>query len=150
MLECKLRQYRVGRVPDRELIDTCWNVNQNFRYHRWSIPHRINRYMLECKSCCNCTRNTCGSRINRYMLECKSWQGIMTRIQLTELIDTCWNVNSILMDSWECGAVELIDTCWNVNKDISASAGSEYNELIDTCWNVNLHEWSRITLPHVN
>ena len=38
--------------------------------------------------------------------------------ELTELIDTCWNVNSVLMDSWEFGAVELIDTCWNVNQPI--------------------------------
>ena len=71
--------------------------------------------MLECKLCGSSSVRTHGFRINRYMLECKLCNAVGTISNVTELIDTCWNVNR-LMHLTKCGVSgELIDTCWNVN-----------------------------------
>ena len=34
-----------------------------------------------------------------------------------ELIDTCWNVNSLYTSFRQTDKQELIDTCWNVNRN---------------------------------
>ena len=64
---------RAGKsCKNNELIDTLWNVNQKkgSNYSRTDI--RINRYIMECKSCKN---------------------AIPLSIRSIELIDTLWNVN---------------------------------------------------------
>ena len=37
-----------------------------------------------------------------------------------ELIDTCWDVNSVHDESSRIQALELIDTCWDVNTEITS------------------------------
>ena len=79
-------------------------------------------------------------------------------VQIKELIDTLWNVNTNSTEKISSPAPELIDTLWNVNlffrlnaflnsrinryimecKCISEiESGSASIELIDTLWNVN-------------
>ena len=56
-----------------------------------------------------------------------------------ELIDTLWNVNSVLPHGIPfCCICELIDTLWNVNFIYGISVISINCELIDTLWNVNI------------
>ena len=50
------------------------------------------------------------------MLECKYIRWISIFFLLSELIDTCWNVNMLVVQELKDGDGELIDTCWNVNK----------------------------------
>ena len=71
MLECKLALVAWIMMLMRELIDTCWNVNQG----------------QICQKCWQMFR------INRYMLECKSDKSNQNAKIFIELIDTCWNVN---------------------------------------------------------
>ena len=59
-------------------------------------------------------------------------------IEHSELIDTCWDVNTRFIVSNPYLNIELIDTCWDVNlhdKDVNPTGEAE---LIDTCWNVNI------------
>ena len=62
---------REVKIMEIELIDTCWDVN--FLKRR--------EFMAQQK------------RINRYMLGCKFGYRIYLRRQDCELIDTCWDVN---------------------------------------------------------
>ena len=55
-----------------------------------------------------------------------------------ELIDTCWNVNTLCSTTSMEATLELIDTCWNVNMSRGRKVKIKDKELIDTCWNVNL------------
>ena len=76
-------------------------------------------------------------RINRYIMECKyhTVRGRCCRIM--ELIDTLWNVNSVMLYEKFPMEKELIDTLWNVNfSDPDLDLYLKY-ELIDTLWNVN-------------
>ena len=53
--------------------------------------------------------------INRYIMECK-WKSMNGMGQSgRELIDTLWNVNSMLFRPDLYVTPELIDTLWNVN-----------------------------------
>ena len=71
------------------------------------------------------------------MLECKSPCSFIKHKNLLELIDTCWNVNTVDALSSDVTCTELIDTCWNVNVSSAWIALIIPGELIDTCWNVN-------------
>ena len=56
------------------------------------------------------------SRINRYMLGCKCFHYCIITIRIfQELIDTCWDVNSLKPSIVYPPSSELIDTCWDVN-----------------------------------
>ena len=88
------RQATPGHHQAAELIDTCWDVNPfDWSMSAWN-DKRINRYMLGCKwgICYFFCDYRCW--INRYMLGCKLiyHRGIYTHP--SELIDTCWDVNS--------------------------------------------------------
>ena len=48
-------------------------------------------------------------------MECKYDWNIVTRYGTYELIDTLWNVNSLLAMAKNGKIPELIDTLWNVN-----------------------------------
>ena len=71
MLGCKLLSQSFSLSALRELIDTCWDVNDVyiFKCNHW-LPG-INRYMLGCKYCWK-------------------YSGVK---RMYELIDTCWDVN---------------------------------------------------------
>ena len=56
---------------------------------------RINRYMLGCKFNYFVNLSHCLPRINRYMLGCKCNSLLSLDLLLLELIDTCWDVNSV-------------------------------------------------------
>ena len=58
---------------------------------------------------------------------------------MSELIDTCWNVNKSVYIIIEHMKIELIDTCWNVNSIGTSLALIFSTELIDTCWDVNIN-----------
>ena len=53
-------------------------------------------------------------RINRYMLGCKYGSG-GGDFDISELIDTCWDVNIAGAMTVASVTSELIDTCWDVN-----------------------------------
>ena len=58
-------------------------------------------------------------------------------MRYNELIDTCWNVNTLCSTTSMEATLELIDTCWNVNEYANKLIDIINDELIDTCWNVN-------------
>ena len=76
-------------------------------------------------------------RINRYIMECKSEKLSISAIMVAELIDTLWNVNSFIFINPLGSFPELIDTLWNVNKQMLIKRQKSQRELIDTLWNVN-------------
>ena len=73
MLGCKSLLCVHDCKTNRELIDTCWDVNMHILEHLKRFRLRINRYMLGCKSACQ--GNVC--------------------CFCSELIDTCWDVNEV-------------------------------------------------------
>ena len=75
------------------LIDTWWNVNEEFTNYLKEAGFSFNRYMVECESF-------------------KSWQIMCLAVVL---IDTWWNVNSNEEALNRYMAYVLIDTWWNVN-----------------------------------
>ena len=77
------------------------------------------------------------------MLECKFSSTGKNTHTYVELIDTCWNVNSVCISQAALESGELIDTCWNVNVYIGRKGISDIDELIDTCWNVNHHHFRK-------
>ncbi len=94
MLGCKLLSQSFSLSALRELIDTCWDVNDVyiFKCNHW-LPG-INRYMLGCKW--------------------RRQDNICYRLR-QELIDTCWDVNLYTDVCKRLQESELIDTCWDVN-----------------------------------
>ena len=58
----------------------------------------------------------------------------------TVLIDTWWNVNTVLHQSPVRISQVLIDTWWNVNKVVTQMYSKSSTVLIDTWWNVNRYE----------
>ena len=60
----------------------------------------------------------------------------LTRCSMV-LIDTQWNVNSVVTDLQDRREAVLIDTQWNVNIFSSKSTKKDESVLIDTQWNVN-------------
>ncbi len=80
--------------------------------------------MLECKFGMVPQAEVYLERINRYMLECKLKKRCAVHMIYTELIDTCWNVNSIGTSLALIFSTELIDTCWDVNINITLSEKS--------------------------
>ena len=40
-----------------------------------------------------------------------------------ELIDTCWDVNTVSSNIIQMTEAELIDTCWDVNIVVSSQSG---------------------------
>ena len=57
--------------------------------------------------------------------------------QVTVLIDTWWNVNTVSITKENGVTTVLIDTWWNVNVFKSNRNIRRYIVLIDTWWNVN-------------
>ena len=76
-----MRQYHVGRVP--ELIDTCWNVNQQLFKFSLAIESDFDIVKELIDTCWNVNPST----------------PIVDIIPFSELIDTCWNVNYELIES---------------------------------------------------
>ena len=74
-MECKSKLLSCNRDVLTELIDTLWNVNEDWDFTVKGLS-RINRYIMECKW----QRNTSGFQSHR------------------ELIDTLWNVNDLVDD----------------------------------------------------
>ena len=73
------------------------------------------------------------------MLGCKLKRIPVRCNHVSELIDTCWDVNNHeTVPCWQ-GTGELIDTCWDVNLRGSRSVRTHGFELIDTCWDVNIN-----------
>ena len=60
---------------------------------------------------------------------------------VSELIDTCWDVNCDVTVSCKALCIELIDTCWDVNEPKPLTEEQREEELIDTCWDVNTGLW---------
>ena len=54
-----------------------------------------------------------------------------------ELIETLWNLNSVLLRVDCMIILELIETLWNVNYLLTISKAFASFELIETLWNVN-------------
>ena len=52
------------------------------------------------------------------MLGCKYHPVLFCFAELAELIDTCWDVNSLTAFFNSFMLLELIDTCWDVNQVI--------------------------------
>ena len=48
------------------------------------------------------------------------------------------------------GLTELIDTCWNVNEDVGGRRLKKWKELIDTCWNVNVFQMRSMKVSQPN
>ena len=71
MLGCKYGRNLKRTASIRELIDTCWDVNELLCVSEALTDAGINRYMLGCKS--PFSARVAGSipGINRYMLGCK-------------------------------------------------------------------------------
>ena len=114
---------------------------------------------MECKSRMKAWKAKDFTRINRYIMECKSCSRGRLLPGLSELIDTLWNVNEGIPLKKEKNTLELIDTLWNVNdgkKEEFVKKVLGINryimeckwqiclrkigyswELIDTLWNVN-------------
>ena len=71
-------------------------------------------------------------------MECKFYWVFPRNIDLGELIDTLWNVNSIFYCEESGRSSELIDTLWNVNYIYVKKIEGWKDELIDSLWNVNV------------
>ena len=56
--------------------------------------------MLECKLTNFKITAEQAKRINRYMLECKYDTDDSEQDNTEELIDTCWNVNTLILMTW--------------------------------------------------
>ena len=54
--------------------------------------------------------------INRNIVECKFRKTGSYQKQLSELIETLWNVNAIISTGRSSPVDELIETLWNVNE----------------------------------
>ena len=94
MVECEWTVLLWIYRPYPVLIDTWWNVNDDFILHSCHITG-FNRYMVECEY-----ENS------------KRYSSQMIRV----LIDTWWNVNPFSARSCAHSAIiVLIDTWWNVN-----------------------------------
>ena len=59
------------------------------------------------------------------------------RGNISDLIDTQWNVNNVIRGSTHLLNPDLIDTQWNVNFKTMSVFGVQAVDLIDTQWNVN-------------
>ena len=68
----------------------------------------------------------------------------------TELIDTCWDVNTVCILYRYPIHTELIDTCWDVNSGVYFEFKLTYTELIDTCWDVNFSGYHTIDVDNWN
>ena len=72
------------------------------------------------------------------MLGCKFSKRLWQQALWQELIDTCWDVNLVLLVYLYMFIRELIDTCWDVNMIKRRERHIRSGELIDdTCWDVN-------------
>ena len=78
------------------LIDTWWNVNQEFVDSLLQL-----------------------SGFNRYMVECEFNIGFFCDNKSDVLIDTWWNVNIKFVTHCAAALTVLIDTWWNVNIPIA-------------------------------
>ena len=96
------------------LIDTWWNVNQEFVDSLLQL-----------------------SGFNRYMVECEFNIGFFCDNKSDVLIDTWWNVNQLGNGRKMVVAFVLIDTWWNVNIKFVTHCAAALTVLIDTWWNVN-------------
>ena len=72
-------------------------------------------------------------------MECKYDWNIVTRYGTYELIETLWNVNTVLSLASAGAMSELIETLWNVNCRTLLNYNHGSGELIETLWNVNKH-----------
>ena len=75
------------------LIDTWWNVNEEFTNYLREAGFSFNRYMVECELSLFLYISDSFSRFNRYMVECEFFDIIKCTLTYTVLIDTWWNVN---------------------------------------------------------
>ena len=78
------------------LIDTWWNVNSVLNFPCVKIRFGFNRYMVECKLPCMSFFISSQSCFNRYMVECKSVCQSSNAKRCIVLIDTWWNVNTLV------------------------------------------------------
>ena len=70
-------------------------------------------------------------------MECKSKNVARSRLGISELIETLWNVNEGAVNLGIQKSSELIETLWNVNHfHYLITQGGRF-ELIETLWNVN-------------
>ena len=70
-------------------------------------------------------------------MECKCGFTTENFYRSSELIETLWNVNTILTTLFIGTVPELIETLWNVNYFIFGNFIKGDRELIETLWNVN-------------
>ena len=114
IVECKLQNIIGVSITDVDLIDTQWNVNKlaSITGQDWS---RFNRYIVECKFCMNTINERIHYRFNRYIVECKYFLQLIQGIHVCDLIDTQWNVNTVIGTIIATWGIDLIDTQWNVN-----------------------------------
>ena len=71
------------------------------------------------------------------MVECEYFYFTCRYRFTTVLIDTWWNVNTIVVTTVDITSSVLIDTWWNVNKLRDTPVLADRIVLIDTWWNVN-------------
>ena len=67
--ECILKISRIIIIC--VLIDTWWNVNEEFTNYLREAGFSFNRYMVECESVWLRFRDIIGRCFNRYMVECE-------------------------------------------------------------------------------
>ena len=95
MLECKLIMRTINNFIGERINRYMLECKSTQKFYILNYQDRINRYMLECKWMCVTDLCSLIMRINRYMLECKSTFGARVTTRVIELIDTCWNVNTV-------------------------------------------------------
>ena len=92
-------------------------VECELTYHKsiFADSKSFNRYMVECEFFIIKTVIHFFTSFNRYMVECElnAYQGYT--LQAVVLIDTWWNVNTLLHEPMFRTGHVLIDTWWNVN-----------------------------------
>ena len=81
--------------------------------------------------------------LNRNILECKCDIFYSQRQKQIVLIETYWNVNSLMPEPPLMPESVLIETYWNVNAQRRAVACRELSVLIETYWNVNVVQWNK-------
>ena len=71
---------------------------------------------MECKAASSEKKETTETGINRNIVECKgSWSDILYQSDLV-LIETLWNVKSVMKIMNAGTSLVLIETLWNVKK----------------------------------
>ena len=117
------------------LIETYWNVKADNTGLSPAFWRCINRNILECKVSIGSSFAHSSNSINRNILECKDDFRIVSFLRLSVLIETYWNVKSIINESTskKTRINRNILECKGMAVILSATSVSV---LIETYWNV--------------